>query len=285
MRLYALEWFRLQGRRHHHRELGKSGTTWVQQIIAELIFGGAPDLHGAALSPWMEMPGIPGPALLGMVAAQTHRRFLKTHLPVSALVFSPRARYVYVGRDARDVIWSYYNHVAGYTPEQLERMNAPADLGPPVGWPRGNERQFYLDFLEDPRKAHQGAWPFWESVREWWDIRALPNVLFVHFNSLKSDLPGQIRRIAQFLDIPFDESAMPSIVEHCGIDHMREAAGRNEMLKAVWKDGGRTLVNKGTNDRWRDVLSANEAALADEAAARSLASDCAHWLRTGELPA
>ncbi len=30
----------------------------------------------------------------------------KTHLPVDALVFSPEAKYLYIGRDGRDVIWS-----------------------------------------------------------------------------------------------------------------------------------------------------------------------------------
>ena len=44
--------------------------------------------------------------------AQTHRRFVKTHLPVDALVYSPKAKYIYIGRDGRDVLWSLYNHHA-----------------------------------------------------------------------------------------------------------------------------------------------------------------------------
>ena len=44
------------------------------------------------------------------VEAQTHRRFIKTHLPVDALVYSPGAKYIFVGRDGRDVAWSFYNH-------------------------------------------------------------------------------------------------------------------------------------------------------------------------------
>ena len=45
-----------------------------------------------------------------LVEAQTHRRLLKTHLPVDALRFSPQAKYLYIGRDGRDVVWSMYNH-------------------------------------------------------------------------------------------------------------------------------------------------------------------------------
>jgi hypothetical protein len=36
--------------------------------------------------------------------------------------------------------------------------------------------------------------------------------------------------------------------------------------------------SKGTNGRWRDVLSAEEIAAADEIAAQNLTPDCAHWL-------
>ena len=81
----------------------KSGTTWVQQIVAQLLFGGAEDLEVANMSPWIDLRVPPREVKLGAVEAQTHRRFLKTHLPIDALVFSPSAKYLYIGRDGRDV--------------------------------------------------------------------------------------------------------------------------------------------------------------------------------------
>ena len=84
----------------------KSGTTWMQQIIAQLLFNGDPELAVAEISPWLDLRVPPKEVKLPYVEAQTHRRFLKTHLPVDALVFSPRARYLYIGRDGRDVVWS-----------------------------------------------------------------------------------------------------------------------------------------------------------------------------------
>jgi aryl sulfotransferase len=91
---------------------GKSGTTWTQQIVGQLVFGGAAEIDVPALSPWMDLRVPAKQAKLEAVAAQTHRRFLKTHLPVDALVFSPEAKYIYIGRDGRDVVWSMYNHHA-----------------------------------------------------------------------------------------------------------------------------------------------------------------------------
>ena len=48
------------------------------------------------MSPWVDLRVPPREVKLPAIEAQTHRRFLKTHLPVDALVFSPKARYVYV---------------------------------------------------------------------------------------------------------------------------------------------------------------------------------------------
>jgi len=78
------------------------------------------------------------------------------------------------------------------------------------------------------------------------------------------------------------------VIEHCGIDHMRGAAEADPRsdagLKMVFQGGAHAFFNKGTNGRWKDVLTSEEIARADEIAARRLTPDCAHWLRTGELP-
>ena len=33
----------------------KSGTTWVQQIVAQLLFQGAEDIEVAEMSPWLDL--------------------------------------------------------------------------------------------------------------------------------------------------------------------------------------------------------------------------------------
>jgi aryl sulfotransferase len=113
-------------------------------------------------------------------------------------------------------------------------------------------------------------------------------VLLVHYNNLKSDLEGEMRRIAEFLDIAIDESLMPQMLEHCSIDYMRAAAKSNPMaegqLKQTFKQGADTFFNKGTNGRWREVLSQPEIARCDEIMAQKLTPDCAHWVKTGEMP-
>ena len=88
----------------------KSGTTWMQQIISQMLFAGDTEQDTQAMSPWIDLRVPPKEVKLPAVEAQTHRRFVKTHLPVDALVYSPKAKYIYIGRDGRDVLWSLYNH-------------------------------------------------------------------------------------------------------------------------------------------------------------------------------
>ena len=126
-------------------------------------------------------------------------------------------------------------------------------------------------------------WSFWENVSGWWAIRHLPNILFVHFENLKRDMPGEIRRIAAFLDIPIDETRWPAILEHCSFDYMKKNADKSAPLGgALWEGGASTFINKGTNGRWRDALSAEESAAYEALAREKLGDVCARWLMTGE---
>lgn len=111
----------------------KSGTTWTQQMIGQMLFGPDPDLEVAELSPWLDLRVPPKEIKLEQVEAQTRRRFLKTHLPLDALVFSSKAKYIYIGRDGRDVVWSMYNHHAYANQLMYENVNdTPGRVGPPL---------------------------------------------------------------------------------------------------------------------------------------------------------
>ena len=101
-------------------------------------------------------------------------------------------------------------------------------------------------------------------------------MLLVHFADLKADMPGQIRRIADFLDIAVDEDRWPAILEHCSFDYMKRNAAKAAPLGGVFWDGGaETFINKGTNGRWRDVLTVADSARYERLALEKLGPDCA----------
>ncbi|MES1954934.1 sulfotransferase domain-containing protein [Salinisphaera hydrothermalis] len=260
---------------------GKSGTTWMQQIVGQLVFDGAPDVNVNELSPWLDLR-IPDKATkLAALDAQTHRRFLKTHLPVDALVASPKAKYLYCARDGRDVVWSLHNHHINANADWFAAINdTPGRVGPPVPPADPDIRRYFHTWL-----AEDGApfWSFWDNVRTWWGIRDQPNVRLVHYNALKRDLPGQLRRIARFLDIAVEESQWPTILEHCSFEWMKTHAPRVAPLGGVFWDGGaQTFIHKGTNGRWHDVLTEADNREYEQQAIAELGEACAHWVATGE---
>jgi len=261
----------------------KSGTTWMQQIIAQLLFNGEADMEVAEMSPWMDLRVPPKEVKLPMVDAQTHRRFLKTHLPVDALVFSPRVKYLYIGRDGRDVLWSMYNHHVTANEAWYEALNdTPGRVGPPIEQPSESIRQYYKEWLDGD--GHPW-WSFWDNVRSWWAIRNLPNIHYVHFANLKQDMAGEIRSIAAYLEIPVDEDKWSDILHHCSFEYMKENASKSVPLGgAFWDGGAKTFIHKGTNGRWRDTLSAQESLKYEQRAVEELGEECARWLATGEMP-
>jgi aryl sulfotransferase len=257
----------------------KSGTTWMQQIVGQLIFDGAEGIDVPTLSPWVDMRIMP-PEAIAALEHQTHRRFLKTHLPVDALVFSPKAKYIYVARDGRDAAWSAYNHFANAKDDIYDLLNnTPGRVGPTIERPGGTAHDYWREWF-----AGDGypLWSFWENIRTWWEIRDLPNVRLVHFNDLKRDLAGSIRDIAAFLDIAIDEATFPAILEHCSFDYMKARAELSAPLGGtLWEGGAATFINKGTNGRWRDVLSPDESAAYEARAVIELGPLCAEWLKNG----
>jgi aryl sulfotransferase len=256
----------------------KSGTTWTQQIVGQLIHGGAEGVPVHELSPWVDLRVPPKPVKLAALEAQTSRRFVKTHLPVDALVFSQTARYLYIGRDGRDVMWSMYNHHSQASDLWYQVLNeTPGRVGPPIGRIEGSPTEYFRTWLE---QDGQPFWPFWENIRSWWAIRDLPNVMLLHFDEMKRDMPGGIRKIAAFLDIPIDEAIFPRIVEHCSFNYMKAHADDTAPLGgALWEGGGKTFIHKGVNGRWRDEMPVALSEAYEAHARGKLGTECAAWLK------
>jgi aryl sulfotransferase len=53
----------------------------------------------------------------------------------------------------------------------------------------------------------------------------------------------------------------------------------------MFQGGANTFFHKGTNGRWRSVLSADDVLGYEEAARTNLTPACAHWIATGEIMA
>jgi aryl sulfotransferase len=262
----------------------------MQRIMSLLVFGPGPlPAKLVALSPWIDaafLGDVEG--LVATIEGQEHQRFFKSHLPLDALPFDPAVRYIYVGRDTRDVFMSAFNHYSAYTELTYSLLDtAGGALGPMPRCP-ATERELWTDWMTRSLFAWEtDGWPFWSHhhhAASFWPHRDLPNVLLVHYADLLADLEAQMRRVAAFTHLTVAEDAWPELVAAARFDAMKQDAIRNQESTALMFEGGaRRFFHKGTNGRWRDVLTDEDLALYETAAAR-LDPELRRWLEVGSAP-
>ena len=61
---------------------------------------------------------------IATIEGQTHRRFLKAHLPFDGLPIFDEVKYVHVARDGRDALMSWHDHDSAWLPEMIQRLDA-----------------------------------------------------------------------------------------------------------------------------------------------------------------
>ena len=266
----------------------KAGTTWAQTIVANLLFGGE-KLRGSLhdIAPWLEQRMFPLELVLTRLEQQTHRRSIKTHLPLDGLPFHEKVKYVYVGRDPRDIFMSFWNFYGNFTPQMIAAINSvPGRVGGELKQCPDDIHELWHNWITRGwfEWEHEG-YPFWSVMHHaqtWWDYRHLPNILFVHYADLLADMDGGIRRIARYLEIEPAADAWPAIVRNCSFAEMKARGDElMPMMKMVLKGGADSFFHKGTNGRWREALSADELELYETAAARELTPECRRWLEHG----
>ena len=270
----------------------KAGTTFTQNVLLHMLHGRSDPLPTLEISPWIDARFMPYTTeqMYQLIEAQTHRRSLKSHLPLDGLPYYPEVKYLIVARDPRDIFMSLVNHYANYTETAYGAFNGGDRVGEPMP-------QYSGDLHDLWRQWMSGGWfdwesegyPFWGNMyhaQSYWNFLELPNFLFVHYADMLSDLDASVRRIAQFIEHPVSDADVARIVDANTFGNVKkkaiEADANADPDAPQFFEGGQTsFIYKGTNGRWKDVLSADELGLYEVAKARVLTDDCAQWLECG----
>ena len=265
----------------------KCGTTWTQHIVGLLVFGNAEPRPIFASSPWPDFRLAPEGAALSLAEAQTHRRFFKTHLPLDALPLYESVKYIHVARDGRDAAMSLHNHYANFTAAALEKLDEVSLNDGKFGdaFPRAAQdpRIFFHDWVRDA----VGEIPevtFYPLENSYWAERRRANILLVHYNDLKKDLSGEMRRIARFLEIEIPETVWPSLIEAAQFETMKKNGGKIlDFAEALFEGGSSRFLHKGTNGRWKDVAAKDDLAIYDARVKAAFSPALARWVEQGRL--
>ena len=265
----------------------KSGTTWMQNIVRHLVLG--TDITGSIhdFSNWLGPRWSSIDERIAKLEAQTHRRCIKSHLALDGLPYFPQVKYVVVARDARDVGMSLWNHYFNYSDAFYDDLDAiPNRVGAPFPRYSGDIHDFWKGWMTRGWfEWEQEGYPFWGNLHHtqtYWNYRHLPNFLFVHFSNLLKDTHSEIKRLADYLEIDVTDEFVDKIVELTSFDYMKKNSDELVGVSEDFKGGSKAFINKGTNGRWKSVLSEEELKLYDDTKRRVLTPDCAYWLETGQ---
>ena len=284
---------------HYHPRAGdvivasypKTGTTWTQRIVDLLLHQDTELRPLDRIYPWVDRRfPMPAKELFDDLDRQSHRRALKSHAPLDGLTLYEEVYYLHVGRDGRDVCLSYHNHITGFAQQTLAALDREgmADHLIRRPYPRvaSDPAEFFKMWLTEgviPGQTDGSPFvSFFELERSYWEQRRRPNVLFVHYRDLSTDLANEIRRIAQFLRVNVPDERWPDLLSAASFVSMRrDGAGLMPDVLQMFSKGAEGFFHRGENERWRGVLT--EADLETYAAKlqQMLPPACADWVQHG----
>jgi aryl sulfotransferase len=270
----------------------KCGTTWTQMICALLILDTAEfDRPLTELSPWLDMQLRPREVVWEHLAAQQHRRFIKTHTPLDGLPEDERVTYVCVGRDPRDAWLSWQHHLANMDFDTVLAERAAAvgmddleELGPlPVPPPDDPVEAFWLWAGPEAGEIHDATLAgVLAQFRASWDRRHDDNVLLLHYSDLSADLPAQMRRLADALAIDVTDARIEDLAVSAGFDRMRARASHLApvVTQRIWRDDS-AFFRRGGGGEWRELLDEADLERYAAAVATLVPPDLAAWAHGG----
>ncbi|KAL1376099.1 hypothetical protein pipiens_004509 [Culex pipiens pipiens] len=209
----------------------KAGTTWTQEMVwlidHDLDYGTASKVNLLERSVFLELSwvilGCPGDTIQ-QVEHLPRPRHIKTHLPLAFLpsqLWTVKPRIVYCARNPKDVAVSYmhhYHHLHGFT-------------GP---------KEVFLDGL----LADKVLWcPQVKHALDFWNVRQLDHVLFLHFEEMKKDLTSVLLRVMEFFNKQYNEAQLEQLADHLSFDTMRKNPSANNMAlcKGIESISGRKV--------------------------------------------
>eukprot|EP00938_MAST-03A_sp_MAST-3A-sp1_P001333 g1333.t1 len=210
----------------------KSGTTWVQAILRELIDiaeGTDTRVEGVSVGltegeriPWIEeMAAIAGPTIYTKrlnEQSPKRRRVFKTHLPYPVVQnwATKGTKFIFVVRDPRDVAVSAWHHT---------RTKNFTYKGPFEHF--ANEM-----FLKG--RVECGNW--FEFTKECYDAvaSASDNCLLLRYENMLKDPATAVREVAKFLDVKVNEENVKQVVNNTSFDAMRKAEKKGGLRVPGW---------------------------------------------------
>ncbi len=215
----------------------KSGNTWLKFMLAHALTGVPTSFDATEDAVGQVGKRTDVPALL-----PDGGRILKSHEAFSAGVRAP-GRVVYVARDGRDVVVSYY--------QQFVRR----------GWNPGEFSEYLPRFVAG---TVDGYGPWGPHVTSWLDGSPARDgrLLTIRYEDLLEDPLGGLQQTLDFLGASVDANVVEAAVEANRFEQMRKRETGSAFHE---KQGDKFFVRRGVAGEWRETFSEADIALFDRA--------------------
>ena len=217
----------------------RCGTTWMQQIVYEIVHRGQGNLtdsghgHLYATCPWIDAVNsvaIEDAPLVG----RPPTRIIKTHLPTQLCPYSLEAKYIYVTRHPVSCFASTVDFNRTLLGPLMPTMDNMAD------W-FCSDRMYW-----SPWPAHVAGWWQWAQSRH--------NVLFIHFEEMKADFAATLDRVGRFLSCKLTADEKLRIAEKCSFKYMNDNEELFDMAPPnMFSVAGGRFIASGKANRYEDV--------------------------------
>jgi hypothetical protein len=267
----------------------KCGTTWTQMLCALLVHG--PELPEplTRLSPWLDRVAEPIGGVIARLDAQPWRRVIKTHTPLDGLPYFEGVSYVFTGRDVRDAFLSMIDNMKNTSVTTMAAVRTRVGLTDTFAFPTDPNAFFPVWMTQPIHGWVEDGFPIgsvFATARAFWRHRDLPNLHFLHYRDLSTDLEGEIRRLAAALGCEIPEPDWPALLGAASFPAMRACADDTAPGAHLgeWTSNP-AFFARARLDEWRDVLSVANQALYAELAPRRVGPALQAWLEGGRLGA
>ncbi len=245
-------------------------------------------------SPWLDMLTRSDDEVFGILDAQTHRRFIKTHTPLDGLPIEPGVTYLGVGRDPRDVALSMVNHHSNMIFEKMieARLHAVglddvadllADEPPPDPASDVEAVERWIDNPAPVTESGSCLRLLVHHLATFWPERDDPSVHLMHYDDLQDDLDAGMRRLAEVLGIEVAESRWSGLVEAATFASMKSRSAHlvPDSSHGLWRDPD-DFFRQGVSGRWRELLDDEDQAHYRDAIDALAPPDLVRWLHHGQ---
>jgi aryl sulfotransferase len=200
-------------------------------------------------------------------------------------------QYIHVARDGRDAAMSLHNHFKNVLPSHYERLDRIGMEDPAIGRrhprPSSDPVAFFRSWLTTPTIEGQSdgspQLSFFDLEAGYWAERRRSNLLLVHYNDLLRNLDGEMRRIANFLEIEVVDARWSSLVTAAQFNNMKIAGDKLMPQLKTFLGGSENFFHRGSNGLWRDVFTHDDIVAYATKVREKLSPGLAAWLSDGRL--